>query len=91
MRNKLYHRKIGKFSSCELFQFARGNVNNIKIKMADKEVGLNHVDQESENVSDETISKSESSVVENNLFSKKKKKQKWQKSMEIYMDGEYNL
>ena len=59
--------------------------------MADKEVGLNHVDQESENVSDETISKSESSVVENNLFSKKKKKQKWQKSMEICMDGEYNL
>ena len=59
--------------------------------MADEEVGLNHVDQESENVSDETISKLEASVEENNLFSKKKKKQKWQKSMEIYMDGKYNL
>ena len=29
--------------------------------MIDEEVGLNHVDRESKNVSDETISKSESS------------------------------
>ena len=31
------------------------------MKMIDEEVGLNHVDRESKNVSDETISKSESS------------------------------
>ena len=42
--------------------------------MADEEIGLNHVDQESENVSDETISKSKSSEEENNLFSKEKKR-----------------
>ena len=29
------------------------------MKMVDEEVGLNHVDRESKNVSDETISKSE--------------------------------
>ena len=74
MQNKLYHRELGKFSSCKFFQFAQGNVNNIKIKMADEEIGLNHVDQESENVSDETISKSKPSEEENNLFSKEKKR-----------------
>ena len=31
------------------------------MKVVDEEVGLNHVDRESKNVSDETISKSESS------------------------------
>ena len=39
----------------------QGKVNYIKMKMIDEEVGLNHVDRESKNVSDETISKSESS------------------------------
>ena len=41
--------------------------------MADEELGLNYVDHESENVSDETISKSESSDEEINLLSKEKK------------------
>ena len=61
MRIKLYHWIIGKFSSriSVFFQSAQGNVNNSKIKVADKEVELNHVDHESEHVSDETISNSE--------------------------------
>ena len=41
--------------------------------MGDEEVGLNHVDHESENVLHETISISESSDKEINLFSKGKK------------------
>ena len=61
MRIKLYHWIIGKFSSriSVFFQSAQGNVNNSKIKVADKEVELNNVDHESEHVSDETISNSE--------------------------------
>ena len=42
--------------------------------MADEENELNHVDHKSENVSDETISKLESSDDEINLFSKRKKR-----------------
>ena len=59
--------------ACEFFQSAQGNVNNNEIKMGDEEVGLNHVDHESENVLDETISISESSDKEIYLFSKGKK------------------
>ena len=50
------------------FQSAQGNVNNSEIKMADKEFRLNHVDHDSENVSDETISKSESTGEGISLF-----------------------
>ena len=42
--------------------------------MANKEVGLNHVDYQFENVSDSTITKSESSDDEINLFTKGKQK-----------------
>ena len=42
--------------------------------MADEENELNHVDHKSKNVSDETISKLESSDDEINLFSKRKKR-----------------
>ena len=42
--------------------------------MTDKEVELNHVAHESENVSDETISNSESLDEETNLFSKGKER-----------------
>ena len=58
--------------------------------MADKEVGLNYVDHEFENVSDETITKSESSDEEINLFTKgmQKKKEKEQKRTEIYLEGQ---
>ena len=42
--------------------------------MANKEVGLNHVDHQFENVSDSTITKSESSDHEINLFTKGKQK-----------------
>ena len=44
--------------------------------MAGEQIGLNHVDRESENVSDETISESESSDKEINLVSKKIKRKK---------------
>ena len=79
-------RNSGNFlHACEFFQSAQGNENNIKIKMAGEKAGLNHVDQESENVSYETISNSESSYEEINLFIKVKKRKskrgrKWQKS-----------
>ena len=58
--------------------------------MADKEVGLNYVNHEFENVSDETITKSESSDEEINLFTKgmQKKKEKEQKRTEIYLEGQ---
>ena len=55
-------------------------------KIADEELGSNHVDSET----DETISKSELLDEETNLFSNKKKKQKEQKRTEICMEGQYN-
>ena len=49
-------------------------VINIKIIYANEEAGLNHADYESQNVSDENISKSESSNEEINLSSKGRKR-----------------
>ena len=82
MKNSLTYKKSVYFTGisdnflqvCEFFQSTQGNVNNIKIKMAGKEFKLNQVDHDSENVSDETISKSEISDEEIYFFSKKKKK-----------------
>ena len=49
-------------------------VINIKIIQANEEAGLNHADYESQNVSDENISKSEPSNEEINLSSKGRKR-----------------